>query len=113
MRVNDHPFEVPEHADNAQAVVRVEWNTPGSDRDMRVYRDTDGDGVVDAGEPRVGASQTGTTDFEQTTPGPAGARAGQVHRAHEQLCRERAPQRLSDLQVQAPFQAAQVERAGR
>ena len=53
--------------DNAQAVVRIEWPTLGSDWDMRIYRDEDGDGTIEAGDDEVGSSQQGTTDFEQTT----------------------------------------------
>ena len=66
--VNDHPFEVPSgNVDNAQAVVRIEWPTQGSDWDMRIYRDEDGDGSIEDGDDVVGTSQQGTTDFEQTT----------------------------------------------
>ena len=66
--INDHAFDVPSGAvDNAQAVVRIEWPTQGSDWDMRIYRDQDGDGTIEAGDNEVGTSQQGTTDFEQTT----------------------------------------------
>ena len=37
---------------------------------MEVYRDTNGNGIVDAGEPIEGTSGQGTTDFEQVTLGP-------------------------------------------
>ena len=66
--VNDHPFDVPAGGvDNAEAVVRIEWATQASDWDLRVFRDTNNNDTVDAGEPEVGTSQQGTTDFEQTT----------------------------------------------
>jgi hypothetical protein len=53
--------------DNAKATVRLDWTTPGSDWDFKVFRDTDGDGSsVDETDP-VGQSAQGTTDFEETT----------------------------------------------
>jgi Zinc carboxypeptidase len=108
--VNDHPFEVPgAPADNARAVVRVEWNTPGSDWDMRVYRDTDGDGVVDAGEPRVGASQTGTTDFEQTTLAPPGLEPGKYIVRMNNFAASEPYNGTVTFKSKPPFQAAQVE----
>jgi hypothetical protein len=67
---NDHPFTVPPNGpgvDNAKFTARIEWTTITSDWDARLYKDTDGDGTVDSGEPQVGASQQGTTDFEQVT----------------------------------------------
>ena len=56
--------------DNALATVRVEWASPGSDYDIEVYRDTNGNGMVDSGEPIEGDSAQGPTDFEQVTLGP-------------------------------------------
>jgi Zinc carboxypeptidase len=57
----DHVITIPggEGVDNARATIRVEWTTPGSDYDMKVYRD----GV------EVGSSGQGTTSFEQVTLG--------------------------------------------
>jgi Zinc carboxypeptidase len=57
----DHVITVPagEGIDNARATIRVEWPTPVSDYDMKVYRD----GV------EVGSSGQGTTSFEQVTLG--------------------------------------------
>ena len=57
----DHVITVPagEGIDNARATVRVEWPTPVSDYDMKVYRD----GV------EVGSSGQGTTAFEQVVLG--------------------------------------------
>jgi murein tripeptide amidase MpaA len=57
----DHVITVPsgEGIDNARATIRIEWPTPASDWDMKVYRD----GV------EVGASGQGTTNFEQVTLG--------------------------------------------
>jgi zinc carboxypeptidase len=57
----DHVITVPggEGIDNARATIRVEWPTPVSDYDMKVYRD----GV------EVGSSGQGTTNFEQVTLG--------------------------------------------
>jgi Zinc carboxypeptidase len=68
----DHPIEIPTGPgiDNGLATIRVEWASPGSDYDIEVYRDANGNGVVDAGEPVEGTSGQGTTDFEQVTLGP-------------------------------------------
>ena len=68
----EHVIDVPSGAgiDNASATVRVEWASPASDYDVYVFRDTNGNGAVDAGEPAEGSSTQGTTDFEQVTLGP-------------------------------------------
>ncbi len=68
----DHVIDVPAGPgiDNAFATVRVEWGSVASDYDVEVYRDTNGNGIVDAGEPIEGTSGQGTTDFEQVTLGP-------------------------------------------
>ena len=68
----DHVIDVPSGPgiDNALATVRVEWASPGSDYDIEVYRDTNGNGAVDSGEPIEGDSAQGPTDFEQVTLGP-------------------------------------------
>ena len=50
--------------------MRVEWGSPASDYDIEVYKDTNGNGAVDAGEPEEGQSAQGPTDFEQVTIGP-------------------------------------------
>ncbi|MGH3371393.1 MAG: M14 family zinc carboxypeptidase, partial [Nocardioidaceae bacterium] len=64
----DHKITVPGGAgiDNAKATIRIEWPTPVSDWDMKVYR-ADADGNA-GGEP-VGVSGQGTTDFEQVVLG--------------------------------------------
>ena len=57
----DHTITIPGGAgiDNARATIRVQWATPVSDYDMKVFRD----GV------EVGTSGQGTTDFEQVVLG--------------------------------------------
>jgi hypothetical protein len=71
---NDHAFTVPADGagvDNAKATVRIEWLTPASDWDMKVFRDTNGDGSS-VGETQVlGTSGQGPSDFEQVTIGEA------------------------------------------
>ena len=57
--------------DNAKATVRVEWATPASDWDMKVFRDANGDGSSVGETQVVGTSAQGTTDFEQVTIGEA------------------------------------------
>ncbi|MGH2981320.1 MAG: M14 family zinc carboxypeptidase, partial [Solirubrobacterales bacterium] len=66
---NDHPFTVPGGAgiDNAKATVRIDWSTPVSDWDMKVFRDSDGDGSSVGETDEVGVSAQGTTAFEETT----------------------------------------------
>jgi hypothetical protein len=68
----DHRITVPSGAgiDNAKATIRIDWATPASDYDVKVYR-AGADGKA-AGEP-VGVSGQGTTNFEQVAlSDPAG-----------------------------------------
>jgi hypothetical protein len=70
---DDHLIEVPANGggvDNAKVTVRVDWQTLGSDYDIRLFRDSNGNGVLDPAEEAqepVAVSQQGTTDFEQVT----------------------------------------------
>jgi len=60
----------------------MEWRTIASDWDMKVYRDTDGDGSS-VGEPptaQVAQSGQGTTNFEETTFIKPEAADGQLER---------------------------------
>jgi hypothetical protein len=68
----EHSIQVPTGPgiDNGFATLRVEWATPGSDYDLYVFKDTNGNGIADPGEPAEGSSTQGTTDFEQVTLGP-------------------------------------------
>jgi Zinc carboxypeptidase len=68
----EHSIEVPTGPgiDNGFGTVRVEWATPGTDYDVYVFKDTNGNGMADDGEPSEGSSTQGTTDFEQITLGP-------------------------------------------
>jgi hypothetical protein len=61
----DHLIEVPSGAgiDNATATVRIEWATPASDYDMKIYR-ADANGAA-TGDP-VATSGQGTTNFEES-----------------------------------------------
>jgi RTX calcium-binding nonapeptide repeat (4 copies) len=47
--------------------VRIEWNTPTSDWDMKVFVDSNGDGSSVGETQQVGASARGPTDSESTT----------------------------------------------
>ncbi len=67
---NDHPFTVPDQQgrDNDSAVIDIEWATPASDWDMKVFRDSDGDGSSLGEKKPVGASATGAPgSSEQAT----------------------------------------------
>ena len=76
---NDHGFTVPggPGIQNDTAVVRIEWISPGSDWDMKVFRDTNGDGSSVGETQLVGSSGAGTTGFEQTSIGQPTLTAGQ------------------------------------
>ena len=68
LNYNDHVFQVPANGagvDNAAFTVKIAWRTVTSDWDTRLYRDANGNGLVDGGDPEVGTSQQGITDFEQ------------------------------------------------
>jgi Zinc carboxypeptidase len=68
----DHLISVPSGAgiDNAKATFRIEWPTPASDWDMKVYR-ADASGKA-TGDP-VATSGQGTTNFEEAVVAdPAG-----------------------------------------
>ena len=67
LNYNEHPITVPGDGDNFTMTVRIEWATPGSDWDMKLYRDDDGSGTASPGDLQVGASEQGETDFEQIT----------------------------------------------
>jgi len=61
---NDHPFTVAGLPfDNAKATILVRWTSPASDWDMKVYRDTNGDGSsVGEGAP-IAESGRGITNL--------------------------------------------------
>ena len=64
---NDHPLVIPDEpgTDNDSAALRVEWATEASDWDVKVFRDTDGDGSSVGETDIVGASASGPTTSEQ------------------------------------------------
>jgi hypothetical protein len=68
---NDHPFEVEggPGIDNGVARIRAQWATVTSDWDMKIFRDSDGDGSSEGEDNQVGASlgTGGTTDSEATS----------------------------------------------
>ena len=75
---NDHPFKVRagEGIDNGTATIRVTWPSLASDWDMKVFRDTDGDGSS-VGETKVlGSSASGPSNVEETTIARPGMRSG-------------------------------------
>jgi hypothetical protein len=68
---NDHPFEVEggDGVDNGIANIRAQWTTVTSDWDMKVFRDSDGDGSSEGETNQVASSLGigGTTDSESAT----------------------------------------------
>jgi hypothetical protein len=64
---NDHTIEVPPNGDgidNARMTVRLDWQTPASDWDLQVFRDSDGNGSS-FGETELASSAQGPTNFEE------------------------------------------------
>ena len=66
---NDHPFKVKggKGIDNGKATVRITWPSPASDWDMKVFKDSDGDGTSEGETNVFGSSADGTTNVESTT----------------------------------------------
>ncbi len=66
---NDAPITIPDDPshDNDSAVVRAEWATPGSDWDMKVFKDSNGDGSSEGETDPVGMSASGPSTAEQVT----------------------------------------------
>jgi hypothetical protein len=76
---NDHPFRVKggKGIDNGTATVRVSWADPASDWDMKVFRDSDGDGSSEGETGIVGSSGNSTgTNIEEATIVRPGLRRG-------------------------------------
>jgi hypothetical protein len=75
---NDHPFKVKEGPgiDNGTATVRISWAEPGSDWDLKVFKDSDGDGSSEGEKKIVGSSAQGTTTEESTTIARPGLKPG-------------------------------------
>jgi hypothetical protein len=67
--IEDHAFTVPSGPgiDNAEVTVRIDWATIGSDWDLRIFRDSNGDGSSIGETEEVAASGQGTTTFEEAT----------------------------------------------
>ena len=66
---NDHAFRVPggKGVDNGTATVEITWPEPASDWDLKVFRDTDGDGSSQDETKLVGSSAQGATTSEKAT----------------------------------------------
>jgi hypothetical protein len=66
---NDHPFQVPNDPskDNGRFTVRIDWHAAGSDWDMKVFVDSDGDGSSVGETEMVGSSGQGVTTWEQAS----------------------------------------------
>lgn len=64
---NDHPFTVPSGAgiDNARARIRIEWADHVDDWDLKVFRDSNGDGSS-VGETELARSAQRFTQSEET-----------------------------------------------
>ncbi len=75
---NDHGFTVPggPGVDNGEATVRIGWAEPLSDWDLKVFRDSDGDGSSEGETEVVGSSGSAPTSSEETTFTRPGLRRG-------------------------------------
>ena len=75
---NDHEFTVPSGPgiDNGTATVRISWPEPASDWDLKVFRDSNGDGSSAGETELVGSSGSAPTTSESTTFTKPGLRAG-------------------------------------
>ena len=75
---NDHGFTVPGGAgvDNGKATVRIGWPEPASDWDLKVFRDSNGDGSSEGESELVGSSGSAPTTSEETTFTRPGLRTG-------------------------------------
>lgn len=75
---NDHPFKVRsgKGIDNGTAAVRIEWPEPGSDWDLKVFRDSDGDGTSEGEKKALGSSAQAATNSEETTIARPGLKPG-------------------------------------
>ncbi|MDQ3433229.1 MAG: hypothetical protein M3481_00855, partial [Actinomycetota bacterium] len=107
----DHSFTVPANGpgvDNEKFTVRIEWQSITSDWDTRLFRDTNANGTVDEGEPEVGTSQQGTTDFEQVTLSGSDIAGAYVFRVNNFAATEPYDGTVT-FQGPDPFVAAQVE----
>ncbi|MDQ3644934.1 MAG: peptidase M14 [Actinomycetota bacterium] len=108
---NDHAFTVPANGpgvDNETFTVRIEWQTITSDWDTRLFRDTNANGTLEAGEPEVGTSQQGATDFEQVTLSGPDIAGAYVFRVNNFAAVEPYKGTVT-FQGPDPFVAAQVE----
>ena len=78
MCFNDHPFEVPggKGIDNGTANVKITWPSPTTDWDMKVFKDTDGDGTSEGEEKELGSSADGPSTDEETTIARPGLKPG-------------------------------------
>ncbi|MEJ7892885.1 MAG: M14 family zinc carboxypeptidase [Solirubrobacteraceae bacterium] len=65
---NDHPFAIPATGDNGSVAIEVTWPTQGSDWDIELFEDTNGNGKSDPGtDASVGTSAQGPTNFEEVS----------------------------------------------
>lgn len=109
---NEHIIVVPPNAgavDNAGFTVRIDWTSVASDWDTRLFKDSNANGTVDAGEPQVGTSQQGTTTFEQVTVSGADVAGQYIFRVNNFGAVEPYEGTVT-FEGPGPFQPAQVER---
>ena len=110
LNYNDHPFTVPAGGDNETVSARVEWATPASDYDVKLFEDTNGNGRSDAGEPVVGTSQNGATNVEEVSAARPGLQAGKKYVVRVNNFAAVEPYTLTiTYTAPLPFKPAQVE----
>ena len=110
LNYNDHPFTVPAGGDNETVSARVEWATPASDYDVRLFEDTNGNGRSEAGEPVVGTSQNGATNVEEVSAARPGLQPGKKYVVRVNNFAAVEPYTLTiTYTAPLPFKPAQVE----
>ncbi len=110
LNYNDHPFTVPASGDNESVSVRVEWPSPASDYDVKLYEDTNGDGRSQNTEPVVGTSQNGATNVEEVSAARPGLQPGKKYVVRVNNFAAVEPYTLTISYVAPlPFKPAQVE----
>jgi hypothetical protein len=110
LNYNDHPITVPAGGDNETMSVRVEWGSPASDYDIKLYEDTNGDGRSLSSEPVVGTSQQGTNTAEEVSASRPGLQPGKkyVLRVNNFAATEPYTVKIT-YKAPLPFKPAQVE----
>ena len=110
LNYNDHPITVPSGGDNESMEVSVDWATPTSDYDVKLFEDSNGDGRSQDSEPVVGTSQNGATNQEKVSAVRPGLQPGKKYVLRVNNFAAVEPYTVTVTYVAPlPFKPAQVE----